>query len=264
MPTFIIAGYQKSLAHQVRAALNEAKPHLQGWRWELFPGNEQSASRIAQGQVDKLLEFAAKHDGAHIFGINDQRQNAGTIPVGNLIRRYFRLRWLPSQAIGMLGGGQTGPLIAALASAIEEEIFWSDNVKPKDWSSPLMLPEIFKTTTDLTDMWNLSESYNDLKNLTAVVKKIDKFQSKHRQKISSGSKTPWVDEKQTWAWQDDGARHGTAIFPKTWKYSFHAPNFHYDVQSMRQKAIFVDSQGTQHSVKEYLNINAHGDVMSAK
>jgi hypothetical protein len=264
VPTFIVAGYQKSITNQLNAALNKAKPSLQGWRWELFPSSETSVSRISQKQVNSLLEFAAKHGGAHIFGVNNQRLDANEVFVGNMIKRYFRLRWLPARAVGMLGGGDNTEFISALIDAIQEEGFWANNVQPRNLSSPLMLPDIFKATASLLDTWTLSESYNDVDNLKAAVQKIAKFESTHRRRISSGSKTPWVDEKEDWVWEDNGAPHGTAKFPKTWKYSFHAPNFHFDVQSKRKSAIFLDCNGESHPVKEYLNVTAHGEVMSAK
>ncbi|MDN4053153.1 hypothetical protein QPK32_08685 [Massilia sp. YIM B02763] len=264
MPTFIIAGFQKSVSNQIRAALNKAKPNLRNWRWELFPSNENSESKISEKQVPSLLDMAEKNDGAHIFGVTAQRQNGAAPDIGSMLKSYFRLRWLPAQAVRSLGGGVDADFLQALTAAIDEEDYWIEHVKPKDVSSPLILPELFETMRGLDDMWHLSESYNDIGLLTSAAKKIERFQAQHRRRHSSGSKSPWIDANEDWRWEDNGAPHGEAVQHKAWKYSFYAPNFHFDVQKNRRQSTFTDCYGKRYSIKQYVNVTMHGEVMSAK
>lgn len=264
MPTFIIAGYQKSVSNHIKAALNEAKSELRGWRWELFPSKENSESKIAENQVADLLSFAEEKGGAHIFGVNAERQNRNSPNIGGMIKSYFRLRWITAESIRSLASGTNNTFVETIIAAIDEEEYWLSHIKPKSLSSPLILPEIFETTADLNDMWLLSESYNDIGNLRAAARKIEKFQTQHRKRFSSGSKTPWIDNSANWRWEDDGAPHGEALYHKAWKYSFHAPNFHFDVQKNRKLKVFTDCYGGKHNIDVYVNVTVHGEVMSAK
>ncbi|MGO8673713.1 MAG: hypothetical protein ACLQVD_20440 [Capsulimonadaceae bacterium] len=259
MPVFIIAGYQRSLENQLRRALSDGAQQWSGWQYVLFPGNQHKTSSVSLTQVNDLCELAAKHNGAHVFAVSEDPNRK---EMAAKIRPYFRFRWIGASEIRDVGRGVFNPVIDSLRQATQEEDFWIEHVKPRNFASPLILPVIFKADKHIVDMWRFSESYNNNDNLRTAEALIERFKAEHRRKVDGFKKTPWLDH-DLWIWDDNGQRHGIASFPKDWKYSLRLPDgFHFDVSSQGLKRTsFTDIHGTQHRMpKGYLNVSAHGEV----
>lgn len=261
MPTFILAGVQRSLSPRVDATLRKQAGGIAGWTPVTFSGRNNSQHDIGREQVDALLRLAEEHDGAHIFGVSVMKTRRD---VEDLIRPYFRFRWFDPAPVGLVGRGDKDVLMTELAAALEEEDYWLAHVKPKNTASPLALPHIFGCRKELVDTWRLAESYNNLGHLESAAKRIGKFTSSHRRRVDGFPNTPWHADDD-WIWDDDGERHGNPTFPGDWKYSLRLPDgFHFDVSPhSKGKTFFTDRSGTRHSFKKHLNITAHGGVRGA-
>lgn len=263
MPTFILAGYQRSLAPRVKNALAAGADRFNGWTSIAFTGHKNNAPDIGKAQVDELCRLAEEHDGSHIFGVSAEKTRN---QIEDLISPHFRFRWIDAKTIGRVGTGDEAPLVAALSAATQEENYWLTNVKPKDSASPLVLPEIFCAKRDFSGLWRLANSYNNEGHLQAAATLIERFTRYHRRHADGFSKTPWQDD-DSWIWNDDGERHGDPEFPnEDWKYSFRLPDgFHFDVSpSAKGKFFFTDIHKNRHKFKKHLNITAHGEVRGVK
>lgn len=262
MPTFILAGYQQSLANHVRSALQKGQARLRGWNYQLLPGLDKTRAEISTRQVDQLLTLADKHDGAHIFGVDGYSDR---VVIQRKLAEHFRFRWIQLQLVTETGRGVINPLLDALEQAIVEEDYWRGSVMPSDSASPLILPKIFKANRSVETLWRLSESYNNLGHLEAATKMITRFTREHRHRVQSGSNSPWLCDDD-WEWEDDGPRHGQPEFPDDWKYSYRLPDgFHYDVSphNNKNKTHFKDKNGRSHALpskKNYVNVTAHGEI----
>lgn len=258
MAAFILAGFQRSLARQVRKALQNGASKFEGWSAQPFVGHKNDQNDIGLCQIEDLLKMAQEHHDAHIFGLstlNNRHQAA------ERIRPFFRFRWLDDKPVRLVGTGDESTLIDTLRGVIDEESYWLTNVKPKDSASPLVLPEIFSCRKDLREIWRLSESYGNRGHFEQAVRLIVKFKDYHRHKIDKFENKPWLAEDD-WIWNDDGERHGTSSFPHNWKYSLKLPDgFHFDVSAKRKgKTHFSDRRNQSHPYKTHLNVSAHGDV----
>ena len=261
MPKFILAGFQRSLKSHVEKALKAGAARFGDWQPILMQGDDNKLPAISQKLAEKILEEAAKHGGAHVFGVEARAPD-----FARTIRDHFRFRRVSAAAVGKTGGGDYEPLIEELVAAFDEEQYWIANIKPQDYNSPLVLPSIFKARRDLVPLWELAESYNSLDNLWAAAQLIGTFPAAHRRKIPRFKKDPWVCERD-WIWRDDGARHGQAVFPDDWKYSYQLDDgFHFDVECLHKtKTSFSDSAGKSHGLpKGYLNVTAQGWIRGDK
>ncbi len=263
MPTCLLSGYQRSLAAQVRKFVDRNEYRWPAWRFVLLPGHDHKAHSISVKRSQEIMETAKQHDGVHIFGLANRSQHEAD----HLIRPFFRLRWLPSLPFIELSQGKEGTLIAVLGAAIEEEDYWAENVQPKSFSCPLVLPTNFRAFKGLQEMWRLSESFNNFANLETAASIIKKFTREHRQNVDAfkDKKTPWVDD-ESWIWDDNGDRHGEPVFPENWKYSLKLlDGFHFDVSSNKKsKRNFHDASNRAHALpKGYLNVTPHGQVRGA-
>ncbi len=261
MPTFILAGVQRSLGPRVKAALERDPAGVAGWTAVTMFGKANGQSQIGREQVDELMRLAEERDGAHIFGVSavkDRRE------IEDLVRPHFRFRWFDPAPVNLVGRGDETSLLAALAAALAEEDYWLTNVKPSSSASPLALPPIFSCQRDLADTWRLAESYNNRGHLETAAKRIAKFTNAHRRRVDGFKNTPWNAE-DGWIWDDDGARHGNPEFPMDWKYSLRLPDgFHFDVSpKAKGKTYFADRFGGRHSFKTHVNVTAHGTVRGA-
>jgi hypothetical protein len=261
--TFILAGYQRSLAQHIKRALEQGKERFGGWAYVLLPSEKSKEASISLRQVDELQRLAEANGGAHVYAVSSDRDRQ---QVEDRIRPYFRFRWIPTPVFGLTGKGEVAPLIETLTAATAEDEYWLEHVKPKDSASPLALPQIFVTTRELAEMWRLSVSYNNEGHLQAAAVLIERFTKEHRKRLDGFLNTPWLSD-DAWIWDDGGERHGDPDFPKDWKYSLRLPNgFHFDVspQNTKNKTSFTDRHGTRHTFRKYLNITAHGEVRGVK
>lgn len=260
MPTFILAGHQRSLARQVKSAVEQASERFAGWTFALLPSHSSKQAGIDSKQVTELLNLASEHGGAHIFGLDADKARA---TVADRISPFFRFRWIATHLAADTGRGVVAPLQDALAAAVAEETLWLEKVKPRDSASPLILPKIFLAQRDLREMWRLSESYNNTGHIEKAAEMIARFVKEHRYRGMSGTNAPWLGADD-WLWDDDGPRHGQPNFPEDWKYSLRLPDgFHYDVSSKtKNKTHFADRHGTRHPLpsKKYFNVTAHGEI----
>jgi hypothetical protein len=263
MKTFILAGFQRSLTKQIDKALRDHKDQFGGWNFQLFPGESSKESSISARQVDNLLQMACGESGAHIFGLSTERTRG---EIEEKISPYFRFRWLETNCIGDVGRGSVEDFLARIKEALEEEDIWLCHVKPDDFSSPLILPEMFSAKGECSKIWRLSRSYGNHGHLMAASEMIKRFTRGYRRRVDGYLNTPWLDERK-WIWNDEGPRHGIPAFPKNWKYSYRLPDgFHFDVSPQNnQNAVFFDTQRRPHrfSKKGYLNITVHGEVRGA-
>lgn len=261
MPTFILAGVQRSIAARVGDVLREQAGQFAGWTSEVFPGRVNNLHDIGSSQVDALLRLAEKHDGAHIFGVSVVKTRK---EVESLVSPHFRFRWLDAAPFGPVNRGDAAAMMNMLVSATVEEDYWLAHVKPKDTASPLALPDIFSCQRSLLDIWRLAQSYNNLGHLETAARLIARFISAHRRRIDGFKNTPWHADDD-WIWDDDGERHGTPAFPEDWKFSLRLPDgFHFDVSPhTKGKLFFADRAGIRHSFKTHLNVTAHGHVRGA-
>lgn len=257
MPTFILAGVQRSLVPQVRRAIETGNATLAGWTPVVVPS--QHDGWLSVKQVDDVCKRADINGGAHIFALSDDRDRG---EVARRLSPYFRFRWFDTSVTRRVGSGEVDPLLSALGRAVTEETLWIETIKPKSSASPLILPSFFKAIGELDRLWRLAESYNSTENTKAAKRLLDRFTREHRRKVDGFNGTPWVDQAN-WIWDDDGSRHGRPEFPEGWKYSFRLPDgFHFDVKSegMRSR-VFIDVRGKLHPLKKgYLNVTAHGFV----
>lgn len=260
MPTFILAGVQRSIVKRVKAALESNRDAFADWDFAILAGEKNNNHDIAQSQVDALMRLAEAHGGAHIFGVSGETERR---IVEAQITPFFRFRWLETRVVGLVGAGQERPLIDRLTEALLEELFWADHVKPSEFASPLTLPDIFDAK-QCRDMWRLAQSYNNTGHLEAAKTLIDRFAREHRKPVDGYAKTPWLSD-DGWVWDDNGERHGDPEFPDDWKYSFNLPSgFHFDVSPLRKgKTFFTDRNSRRHGFKKHLNITAHGTVRGA-
>lgn len=261
MPTFILAGVQRSLGPRVKAALERDPAGVIGWTAVTMFGKANGQSQIGREQVDELLRLAEEHNGAHIFGVSAMKDRR---EIADLVRPHFRFRWFDSGPVNLVGRGDEASLLAALADALAEEDYWLANVKPSSSASPLALPAIFGCQRDLADTWRLAESYNNRGHLETAARRIAKFTNAHRRREDGFKNTPWVSD-DGWIWDDDGARHGNPAFPMDWKYSLRLPDgFHFDVSPQAKgKTSFTDKFDRRHSFKTHVNVTAHGTVRGA-
>lgn len=263
MPAFILVGFQRSLKNQIEKALFENAIVLGGWEPHLMQGDDHKQPSLSKKLAEKVLEKAGQLDGPHVFGVATRGPN-----FANMVRENFRYRQISAASIGKTGAGDFDPLINEMAMALRQEDYWIENIKPKDCSSPLILPKIFNAKSVVKGMWDQAESYGNNANLIKATELIDRFATIHRQKVQKPGfeKNPWVCDKE-WIWKDDGQRHGEAVFPDDWKYSFKLEDgFHYDVSSKNDlKNRFLDCDCNWHSlVKGYLNVTAQGRIRGAK
>src|SRR5918992_2493778 len=81
-----------------------------------------------------------------------------------------------------------------------------------------------------------------------------------------GKRWRWVDGNDC-VFDHTGPRHGTAPFPRNWKYSYRMEDgFHYDVCDRNQRAFQIaDQSNTVHRIKSsgYINLDAHGHARVA-
>jgi hypothetical protein len=262
VPTFILAGFQRDLGPRIETALFDGKARLNDWSCIAFAGHQHRLSDIGKKQVGELLDIAGEQDGATIFGVSEQKTRS---EIECMIKPHFRFRWIDVRAVKRVGGGDAEPLLAALEAATLEENYWIQNIRPKDSTSPLVLPEIFCAKKDLSTFWRLANSYNNQGHLQAAASQIEKFTRYHRRRTDGFANTPWRDD-DSWVWDDNGERHGTPLFPEEWKYSFKLPDgFHFDVSPFEKgKTFFTDKNNQRHSFKRHLNITAHGEVRGVK
>lgn len=259
MPTFILAGLQRSLVRQVKKELLTHKGRFGNWTPLLIPSYRNNQAGFNRELVQEVCNRASEHEGAPIFALSDDRDRH---VAENALKPYFRFRWLETRTVRQVGIGNSEPLVAHLERAIVEETLWEQTIKPIHWSSPLILPTVFHPIRELADIWRLANSYNDVENTKAAQRMIARFKREHRRKIDDYSGSPWVDVGH-WIWDDAGARHGEAEFPTNWKYSYRLPHgFHFDVQSEGNlNTVFSDVNGARHTLKKgYLNVTAHGLV----
>ena len=271
MPRFILAGHQRGLAKFVEEAIEVAKAanRLGGWEACLLHSRLQNQSILEAGQVAQVLEEASKDGGGHVFGISVDR---GRARVEQQIKPYFRFRWINPSAVAKVGQRDFEPLIAELERAILEDAAWIESVKPKNPASPLALPgTLFKAKGEFANLWTRCEAYGDIGAIRAAGALINKFTASFRKPIDTNKneKTPWLDHAD-WVWKDDGEEHGTAVFPKNWKYSWSVPEkFHFDVmpKDPKTKSHFMDVNGVNHKLpknSKYMNITVHGEVRGYK
>lgn len=271
MPGFILAGHQRGLAKLVAEAIEigTATGRLRGWDTLLLHSRLQNQSILEASQVEEVLEAGRVLNGGHVFGISVDRERA---IVERQIKPYFRFRWINPAVVMVTGQRQFEPLIAELERAVAEEEEWIASVKPKTPASPLALPgKLFKTKGEFQNLWTRSEGHGDIGAIRAVGTLIEKFIATYRKAIDTNAdeKTPWLDQDD-WVWKDDGEEHGTAPFPKNWKYSWAVPeSFHFDVmpKNPKTKTHFVDIHGNQHKLpkkSKYMNVTVHGEIRGYK
>lgn len=256
MPNAIVAGVPPQWLRQVRAALDRLDtPH---WSFTTFPSKGAREVGVELASVPLLQSKAHELDGAHILAFGGRNRNE----IAQDLRTHFRMRWLSSETL-RAATANLEPFVEELQIVLAEEDSWRAALHPIDKRSALTLPQHgFVAVGGLPNIWALCEAFNKEEGFfQALVGHLERFSALYRKKWDNHSQRFFIDDKSR-VWKDEGPYHGTAPFPRDWKYSsLLPPKFHYDVQHERGQAFeYVGRDGRSKSVaaNRHCNVDAHG------
>jgi hypothetical protein len=264
MPVAILVGiptqYFKRIHGSIDRGLTAYRP---GWNVEYVPAN-RSTPGVFPRESRSALERAEKCGGAHLIGVSKQdRETRQSIEAD--LRCYFRFRWLDNRLLSYIGS-HVPSFVDGFNVILAEEEMWAEKVKPQDYLSPLILPELcFESSHPAGRLWQLAEQYGELGNVLDAARTVEIFREKHWLSTDGGGRRRrrWVDTSDR-VFDHTGERHGRPPFPREWKYSYRIPDgFHFDVTILhRRPFVFTDSQGNAHPVDASKNVNVdpHGIV----
>lgn len=175
---------------------------------------------------------------------------------------YFRFRWLDNDLLGYFPD-RVAEFISRISALLEEEEYWIRDVKPSNTHSPLVLPQTtFSAHRAVRNVWDLAAEAAGNDRIKGAALAIQSFQQHHGHKMDSGQRA-WADTGGR-AFDYSGQRHGTAPFPRSWKYSYAIPpGFHFDVTAINGREFSItDSVGVRHTAaaRGYFNVDPHGSV----
>src|SRR6266496_4327721 len=190
-------------------------------------GNPQIAARA----VHAALAKAATSTDSHVIGLSTQDGQVRR-DVARQIKPYFRFAWINNALLAHFPH-RVPEFVAGLNLLLEQEETWASLVRPTHTDSPLLLPACSFVTAHDT-LWSRVEEFGDLLMIRAAARAVDAFRADHWRPTTAGPRR-WVDDGFL-IFDHSGPRHGTAPFPRSWKYSFRIPDgFHYDVSSARSR-----------------------------
>jgi hypothetical protein len=217
-------------------------------------------SGLAPSQLESASQEAANSGGAHllIFRGREKHEEAFVI---DRIAPYFRMRWVERTVLKLIPHSMD-QFFTAMNQVLAEELEWINTVKPHDESCCLLLPECaFSAAADVQHLWHAAAEAG-IERIRLAALAGERFKMTHWLQTGTGARA-WVDNADR-VFDHRGARHGTAPFPRNWKFSYQVePGFHYDVTSRVSRAFKIDaSDGRRHSASglEHINIDPHGRV----
>lgn len=268
MPTAIIAGLPPDSDHQIRSALLKQQAAFPAI-WQvirirskgLIPG-------IAPSQLEILRQTASQFGGAHLLifrGRERGREKRDEDMVVAEVAPYFRVRWLDHTLLRLIPRSM-GRFFEAINGILDEELTWSETVKPRDTSCCLLLPECaFSADPGVRHLWTAATEPG-IECIMLAARAIERFRRIHWVRNTGGARGP-----APWNWVDDGGRvfdhrvarhYPRAPFPRSWKFSHQVEaGFHYDVKSRDSRAFHVvASDGSRHDASGtgHINIDPHG------
>ena len=258
----ILAGLSAQQQKRVRIAFRQhAVAVRRGWDLEFVPASGMRAG-IGERQVRHLTELASDCGAAHVLAFS-QQDGANKKRVREEIGTYFRLVWMPSSLLSLIGSDIV-QFVTAINAYLEQEEEWEDVVMPQDTRSPLLLPErSFNAALVCKGLWTQARAFGDKGNIRAAANAITRFQDNHWRRTAAGRRC-WTDELSL-VFDHSGPRHGQAPHPREWKYSFRIPDgFHYDVAASDGRGFrLCDVFGLSHSVAagRHVNMDPHGYVI---
>jgi hypothetical protein len=262
MATALLFGIPQGYVKTAKSAIERNDGLFTGWSIKYLPSNGNT-SGISQRDISKLEQVVQNTESLSVFGFSDVHNRH---ILSDQIAPYFRFRWFKYELLRFLGSPDPSPFVNGLATALVEELEWSNSVRPADLGSPLLLPVCaFKPERKHSNLWRHACAYGDLQNVFGAAKAIESFRNDHYRKVEARDCTrlKWVDSADR-IFSKDGARHGVAPFPRNWKYSFQIEaGFHFDVTKLGGQQFTVEgADGGKNLVKPggYLNIDPHGMV----
>jgi hypothetical protein len=265
MKTAILAGIPVGYVVTARSALSKVAYLHSTWSIKFVPSSRKEPE-VSEKLVQQALGLAAQSAEAHVIGFSAQRSRQD---ISDRIKSFFRFRWFDHSLLRYLGSSDPSEFVRGITSVLEEESEWAKCVKPKDTSSPLLLPESsFVPERAQLNLWRHAYAYGDAGNIIGAEKAIKSFEKSHNRKVNSGSfrSYKWIDRKDR-VFDQDGPRHGVAPFPRGWKYSYQIEEgFHFDVTHLEgHEFVLIDANGRENLVKRasYLNLDPHGYVRNS-
>ena len=263
MGTALLLGIPSGYVGTAKSAVAKNPTLFNTWSIKYIPSSRNEAE-ILDGMVTRAQELADQYEDTHIFGFSAQKNRQD---LADRIKPYFRFRWFDHSLLKCLGSPDPTPFVKELASNLAQEVEWAARVKPSDLDSPLLLPKCsFEPEHKCRDLWRHASAYGDPMNIVGAEKAIKGFKNTHLRKVKlrDHHTYKWVDQGDK-IYSQDGPRHGSAQFPRGWKYSYRIePCFHYDVTHAAGRRFSLhDANGIRNQVNpnDHLNVDPHGYVV---
>ena len=260
MPLAIIFGLVKAQSDRIKAQTKyPGSAFSEGWTVR-FVHATGANKQIRESDIRAALsEARGAKESVHVLGISNQGGCTKTTLASGFVP-VFRFRWLPGEWLS-LPYPTPSEFISRVNELLRDEEDWHAKVQPKDYASPLLLPEI-AFSTPMDDIWNMATRYGEGNN-TGCERRLRSFEKYHWKHHSSGRfarKSLWTDEDHR-IFDHTGPQHAPAPIERAWKYSYPISNgFHYDL-SHAQGRKFV-ARGTINEKKvesdSYVNIDPYG------
>ena len=172
---------------------------------------------------------------------------------------HFRVRWMDGTNLRLIPHAMP-QFFDTISEVLTEELEWSNNVKPRDESCCLLLPECaFTACADVKHLWTAA-SLPGMERIRLAARAREQFRDRHWLPRSGGARV-WTDADDR-AFDHRGARHAVAPFPRAWKFSYQVmPGFHFDVMSTASRPFSVqDHDARWHRARGHghINIDPHG------
>jgi hypothetical protein len=262
MSTALLLGFPPNHVVAAKAVAAKTPERFDKWSIKYAPASGRSSGATVR-DLEKIAGFADQHADLHIIGFSEDSNRR---EIAERITPYFRFRWFKYELLRLLRSHDPTRYLEELEMILSEELEWTARVKPFAINSPLLLPQCaFKCERRHSDMWRHALAYGDIQNITGAERAIQDFRDTHHRKVAfqNYSQQKWVDAASR-IFDDDGAKHGVAPYPRNWKFSYKLePGFHYDVTHERGLRFSVDDfERRSHHVKpgDHLNIDPHGHV----
>lgn len=263
MRTALVVGLPIAPAVRLRRAVQRSQVTVPpGWQLEVLRSRHRASVSIDLKVLTQWLE----HDfaGAHVmcFKPPEAREQDR---IRSFVLPYFRFRWLQNSLLSSLPAN-IGDFVTRLSDVLLEEERWASAVRPSDERSPLLLPESsFAAASIVRTAWTVAASASSQEEIEKAARAVEEFQRWHWRRYGAGRRA-WLDIGGR-VFDDTGARHGRAPFPRSWKYSYQVSDgFHYDVTSGDGREFhLLDRYGQRHRVLTagHINVDPHGYVRRA-
>jgi len=203
-----------------------------------------------------MLDAVTGPSGPHVLSFRSPEDEENNWLRDN-VSPYFRFRWIPNTSLRGPQKDDIARFISSINEVLQEEEEWEEKVKPKDVTSPLLLPLQFRTRPEVSSLWE--DARNNGARIPAFLKKKQQFKQLHEGKRED-QKRVWIDDASIqYDW--NGQFHGNATHPRCWKFSYYIRDgFHYDVRNLRSSICSIRGyDGTLVSAR-YLNVDPHGHI----